>query len=259
MLTTTGRTRHITWYRTDAAAQILFLHGFSDSAECWDPVVRAIGDRWGMVALDARGHGESELPTEPAGRVAQARDAAMVLDEVAAGPVVVVGHSMGAGTAMQLAQLRPELVRGLVLEDPVLPPPGQVNQRGSGPLPEWLQRLRALDLEERIALGRKESPTWPEDELGPWARSKAQLHEDFTSLRPASDGPPYDLLAGLGCPTLVVAGDVAHGSVVAEKADGVPVTRFVRIAGVGHSVRREARDRFLVELAAFVAAATSDT
>lgn len=252
MLTTTGRTRHIAWYRTEAAPEILFLHGFSDSAECWDPVVRAIDDHWGMVALDARGHGRSGLPEEPAGREAQAADAAAVLDDLATGPVVVVGHSMGAGTAMQLGQSRPDLVRGLVLEDPVLPPPGRVNQGRAGLLPEWLLKLRALDEDARIARGREDQPTWPEDELAPWARSKAQMDEHFTELRPASDSPAYDLLDGLSCPVLVIAGEVARGSIVSEEAAGVRASRFVRIPGVGHSVRREARDRFLVELAAFV-------
>src|SRR4051812_42100568 len=74
-----GRTGHLAWYRTDeAVAEVAFLHGFSDSAHCWEPLIRAMpGIR--ALAIDARGHGESGLPEEPFGYAAHRDDAALVL------------------------------------------------------------------------------------------------------------------------------------------------------------------------------------
>jgi pimeloyl-ACP methyl ester carboxylesterase len=168
-----GRTAHLAWYRTDeAAAEVAFLHGFSDSAQCWEPLVRAMpGIR--ALAIDARGHGESGLPEEPFGYSAHRDDAALVLSsQPGDGGVVVVGHSMGAMSAAHLAASRPDLVRAVVLEDP---PTGQLSARQRDEplsLPTWLADLRALDLPSRIARGRSEDPDWTDDELEPWAVSK---------------------------------------------------------------------------------------
>lgn len=255
----TGRTGDIAWYRHGRGRpQVLFLHGFSDSAACWDPIVAAVQDRWPSLALDARGHGQSGLPDEPATPAAHADDAARVLDDIGAGPVVVVGHSMGAATAAELARRHPELVRALALEDPMLPLPERRVTRASGPLSDWLRQLRVLSLADRIARGRMENPNWPDDELAPWAVSKAQLDERFTKLRSPGDDPLRVLLA-VRCPVLLIHGDADKGSIVDPEAAATyldrattPV-RVVHIDGVGHSVRREARARFLAELTEFLA------
>ncbi|HEY2222582.1 alpha/beta hydrolase [Actinomycetospora sp.] len=255
-----GRTAHIAWTRTGTPIEVLFLHGFSDSGACWDPVVRAVSPRWEVLTLDARGHGASGLPDGPAGASEHAADAAMVLDDQATvdGGVIVVGHSMGAGTAIALAELRPDLVRALVLEDPVLRLPSEEPpERPPAGLPEGLRALRAMSLEQRIKQGRAENPTWADDELEPWALAKAELAEDFTLHRP-SVRPAPDLAAATNCPVLLVRGDPDRGSIVTPGAASDAVRRAdgriesVHITGVGHSIRREARDRFLVELGAFL-------
>ncbi len=95
-----GRTGHLAWYRTDGeAADVAFLHGFSDSARCWEPLIAALpGIR--ALAIDARGHGESGLPEETLGYPAYADDATLVLSgQERDGGRVVVGHSMGAMSA----------------------------------------------------------------------------------------------------------------------------------------------------------------
>ncbi len=255
-----GRTAHLAWSRTGAPVEVLFLHGFSDSGACWDPIVRVVSPRWDVLTLDARGHGASALPDGPAGGAEQAADAALVLDDqqTVDGGVIVVGHSMGAGTAIALAEQRPDLVRALVLEDPMLRLPSEEPRpRAAGGLPEGLRALRAMPLELRIKQGRTENPTWADDELEPWAQSKAELAEDFTQRRSAVR-PATDLAAATSCPVLLLRGDPERGSIVTPGAASDAVERAggrvesVHITGVGHSIRREARDRFLVELGAFL-------
>ncbi len=260
MTSVSGRTAHLAWSRTGTPVEVLFLHGFSDSGACWDPVVRVVSPRWQVLTPDARGHGASTLPDGPAGAAEQADDAAMLLDDqpTVDGGVIVVGHSMGAGTAIALAEQRPDLVRALVLEDPMLRLPSEEpHARAAGPLPEWLRALRAMPLEQRVKQGRAENPTWADDEFGPWARSKAELAEDFTRRRSAVRPPP-DLAAATGCPVLLMRGDPDRGSIVTPGAVSDAVDRAggrvesVHIGGVGHNIRREARDRFLLELGAFL-------
>ncbi len=267
-----GRTGHIAWTRHGDRADILFLHGFSDSGACWDPVVAALGAEWGALTTDARGHGESGLPEEPFGHTAHARDAAAVLDDqpgLDPAGVIVVGHSMGAVTAATLAGQRPDLVRAVVLEDP---PPGE---REGGPdpapaprtearpgpprqMPDWLRAVRALDQAIRIARCRADNPDWPEAELAPWAASKEQFDPGVFE-RPAEPFVPLrELLAKVAAPVLLVHGDVDRGSLLpptvaaaCAMASGGDV-EVARIDGAGHNVRRDRRDPFLAAFTGFL-------
>ncbi|MFC9689315.1 alpha/beta fold hydrolase [Kribbella sp. NPDC056951] len=253
-----GRTAQLQWYRTDAEpAEVAFLHGFSDSARCWEPLLAALpGIR--ALAIDARGHGDSGLPEEPLGYDALRDDAAVVLAEQPRdGGVVVVGHSMGAMSAAYLAAARPDLVRALVLEDP---PPGQANAGQGEPwsVPTWLADLQALELPARIARGRTDEPGWPEDELEPWAESKAQVNPGLFELTFQDPGPLTDLLAVTTCPVLLIHGDTERGSLIsseyAERCAQAAAGEFraAHLRGAGHSVRRDNRAQYLDELKSFL-------
>lgn len=211
------------------------------------------------VAIDARGHGESGLPEEPLRYTAHRDDAALVLSsQPSDGGVVVVGHSMGAMSAAYLAASRPDLVRAVVLEDPPTgaPPAGQQAQAWSEP--SWLADLRALDLPARIARGRSDEPDWPEDELEPWAASKAQLNPQLFDLPFQEAVPLTELLAATTCPVLLIHGDIERGSLIstdyAESCAQAAAGEFraVHIANAGHSVRRDNRPQYLAELTTFL-------
>jgi pimeloyl-ACP methyl ester carboxylesterase len=252
-----GETAHLAWYRTDeAAAEVAFLHGFSDSAQCWEPLLRAMpGIR--ALAIDARGHGESGLPEDPLRYTAQSEDAALVLSsQPHDGGFVVVGHSMGAMTAAYLAASRPDLVRAVVLEDPPTGAPSQQDESRSAPT--WLTDLRGLDLPSRIARGHSEDPDWPDDELEPWAVSKAQVNPHLFDLLFQDARPLTDLLAEIACPVLLIHGDVERGSLIsteyAERCAQAAAGEFraVHIANAGHSVHRDNRPQYVEELTTFL-------
>ncbi|MGW1345938.1 alpha/beta fold hydrolase [Kribbella sp. NPDC002412] len=254
-----GRTGHLAWYRTDeAAAEVAFLHGFSDSAQCWDPLIGAMpGIR--ALAIDARGHGESGLPDEPLRYAAHRDDAALVLSsQPRDGGVVVVGHSMGAMAAAYLAASRPDLVRAVVLEDPPTGEPSGNQPDEPWSEPGWLADLRALDLPARIARGRSDQPAWPEDELEPWAVSKAQLNPHLFELPFQQAAPLTDLLTEITCPVLLIHGDTERGSLIsteyAESCARAAAGDFqaAHIANAGHSVRRDNRPEYVMELTTFL-------
>ncbi|WP_410790655.1 alpha/beta fold hydrolase [Kribbella sp. C-35] len=258
MFSVRGRTAHLAWYRTDeAAAEVAFLHGFSDSAQCWEPL---LGEMSGTraLAIDARGHGESGLPDEPIRYAAHGDDAALVLSsQPHDGGIVVVGHSMGAMAAAYLAASRPDLVRAVVLEDPPPGTPGD-HEDEEWSEPTWLADVRALDLPSRIAQGRSSDPDWAEDELEPWAVSKAQVNPELFK-RPYQDPAPLtELLTEITCPVLLIHGDTERGALIStEYADRCAQAaagefRAVHIAGTGHSVRRDNRPQYLAELTAFL-------
>ncbi|WP_308201299.1 alpha/beta fold hydrolase [Carbonactinospora thermoautotrophica] len=69
-----------------------------------------------MIALDQRGHGYSDRPTDFS-REGYIEDAVAVLDRLGLGAVVVLGHSLGGVNAYQLAARHPHLVSALISED----------------------------------------------------------------------------------------------------------------------------------------------
>jgi pimeloyl-ACP methyl ester carboxylesterase len=99
---------------------VLLLHGLASTRRIWDLVVpHLVGAPApvAVVALDQRGHGDSERPDGPYDGATVARDALVALDALALSRVVVVGHSWGATTALRLAAASPERVLGLVALD----------------------------------------------------------------------------------------------------------------------------------------------
>ncbi|MEV4260905.1 alpha/beta hydrolase [Kribbella sp. NPDC049584] len=266
MFSVRGRTGHLAWYRTDeGAAEVAFLHGFSDSAQCWEPLIGAMaGIR--ALAIDARGHGESGLPEEPVSYTAHRDDAALVLsNQPSDAGVIVVGHSMGAMAAAYLAAARPDLVRAVVLEDPPTGPPTANQQPPTGErqerpmiMPDWLAEVRALEVPARIARGRAADPDWAEDELEPWAVSKGQVNPQLFELPYRDPQPLTDLLAEITCPVLLIHGDPERGGLIsteyAERCAQAAAGEFqaAHIAGAGHSVRRDKRPQYVAELTSFL-------
>ena len=95
---------------------ILLLHGLMGRATTWWPVAQWLRRYGRVVGVDARGHGRSQA-SGPWTTERLAADAAEVLEGLDAGPAVVIGHSMGGLTGIELAARRPDLVRALVVED----------------------------------------------------------------------------------------------------------------------------------------------
>jgi len=102
------------------APTVLAVHGVTASHKAW-PYLAAALPEVRIVAPDLRGRGRSNTLPAPYGMPSHAHDLAAVLLELAAGPVVVAGHSMGGFASVVLANLFPQHVRSLVLVDGGLP------------------------------------------------------------------------------------------------------------------------------------------
>ncbi len=96
-----------------AEVTVVLLHGWTLDGRAWHRQLAELRDRFGdrvrVVTYDARGHGRSSCMALRTATLAQlGDDLAAVLDEVApAGPVVLVGHSMGGMTVMEYAHRHP--------------------------------------------------------------------------------------------------------------------------------------------------------
>jgi pimeloyl-ACP methyl ester carboxylesterase len=97
-------------------APVALLHGLFGSARNLGVVQRALAAHFRMLALDLRNHGASPHAAAMDYR-AMAADVLQTLDQRAALPAALVGHSMGGKAAMTAALLHPEQVERLVVAD----------------------------------------------------------------------------------------------------------------------------------------------
>lgn len=101
---------------------VLLLHGLSNTAWSWAPVARRLRARRRVIAMDLRGHGLSDAPTDGYDEATLAADAVAVAEgsgllEAAGDRVVLAGHGLGAIVAAWTAAVLGERCAGLVLVD----------------------------------------------------------------------------------------------------------------------------------------------
>src|SRR6267154_6599653 len=94
---------------------LLFIHGFTDSAASWVPLVPRLADRCRMILVDLRGHGGSSRPESGYARRDLAMDLVLLLDALGLALVDVIGHSLGSLVAQNLAEDWPARVRRVAL------------------------------------------------------------------------------------------------------------------------------------------------
>jgi pimeloyl-ACP methyl ester carboxylesterase len=104
----------------DQGPVVVLLHGIADSGQTWDvllPHLPTDNDRgaFTILAPDLLGHGRSAKPRSDYSLSAHANMLRNLLDALGHDQVIVVGHSLGGGVAMQFAHQYPERCRGLML------------------------------------------------------------------------------------------------------------------------------------------------
>ncbi len=195
-----------------------------------------------VIGYDARGHGESD-PASPGGGYGYPQlrgDLASVIDgQVGEGRVVLVGHSMGAHTAVGFALENPDRVAGLVLIGPTY-----LGTIEADSLRYWDGLSAALDdggidgFVSYIDRFQEIDPGWRDSVLR-FTRERMERHRHLdalvTALREVPRSSPFEAvneLETLAVPTLVVAShdaaDPGHPYAIArEYAERIPGARLV--------------------------------
>lgn len=126
------------------APAVHFAHANGFNALTYRAILGQAAKHFHVWASDLRGHGRTGLPADPKhhpGWQVYAGDLVATLEALKSGPVILAGHSMGATASLMAAIHRPDLVRGLVLADPVIFAPA-AHAMGMG--------MRALGLFDRV-------------------------------------------------------------------------------------------------------------
>ena len=249
---------------------ILLLHQSLARSEDWENIFPRLATRYRTIAYDARGHGRSGRATDYSLR-GFADDALRILREVAKEPSVLIGHSLGALAALVAAADSPDLVRGLVLEDPALGYPKPWEAAKYAALREGIANTedpkvlaKAVSKQPLPSPGPRGERTYGELR-GFFAAERVvtyfrDVDPAFIDARVAGDEPSAalitDALSKVRAPVLVLAGEPRLGGAVDDpsewklkKLGDVTVKRF---PGSGHLLHGFRPEQFIENIEPFL-------
>lgn len=245
------RLHYLDWDGPPDPLPVVFLHGGGLSAHTWDLVCAALRRDRRCLALDQRGHGDSDWSSElDYAFETQARDLAEFVDRLGLARFALVGMSMGGINALLYAAAHPERVAALALID-VGP---DVQPAGGRRIAAFVQQtIEADSLDELVAQAQAFNPDRDPRLLrrslqhafrrradGKWVRKN-----DTRPWRQPGDSAGrlrryWGLVPQIACPTLVVRGarsDVFHDADAQKLAQALPQGRWARVENAGHSVQ----------------------
>jgi pimeloyl-ACP methyl ester carboxylesterase len=264
-----GRMRlHYLDWGTAGLPPVLFLHGGGLNAHTWDLLCAALRGQWHCLALDQRGHGESEWsPEMDYSTESHVGDLQAFLDALKLERLVLVGMSLGGINALAWAGKHSRRLAGLVLVD-VGP---EIRFDGVRKIAAFTSDATPLDsVEQFVERALTFNPRRNRELL-----RRSLLH----NLRCLPDGRfmwKYDqrhrgkidpgayarrrqllwaAVETVECPTLIVRGaesDVFHDEDAERLAGRFQRGRWVRIEGAGHTVQGDNPAALLVRLREFL-------
>lgn len=214
----------------------LLVHGGAARLEQWSAQLAHLRRTRRAVALDLRGHGESEPPRDhDLSLEAMADDVVAVADALGLDRFVVVAHSYGTGVAAVLASLHPARLAGLVLVDGGywLPTTAELEELRQGFRPPAYRAFTDLWFEHLLVNAR------PATRAAVLEALHATPREVFVSVIYGSVGfDPRPAVAGFQGPRLVIGAEALDGPTMFQRAiEGIP---FQLVKGVSHWVMMDA-------------------
>jgi pimeloyl-ACP methyl ester carboxylesterase len=261
------RFHYLDW-GTAGLPPVLFLHGGGLNAHTWDLVCAALRRERHCLALDQRGHGESEWsPEMDYATESHVGDLEAFRQALGLERFVLVGMSLGGANALAWAGQHSRRLAGLVLVD-VGP---EMRVEGTRKIAAFTSDATPLDsLEQFVDRALAFNPRRNRELLrrsllhnlrrmpdGRYMWKYDQRHRG--KVDPGAPARRRELLwsavAGVACPTLVVRGaqsDVFHDADAERLAGRLPQARWVKIEGAGHTVQGDNPAGLLVALREFL-------
>jgi len=165
------------------APPLVLLHGLGSQASTWDTVAAEFAKHFRVLAIDQRGHGDSDRPGEYSFELMR-DDILGVLDRLGLDRINLLGHSMGGTVAYLIAEKEPGRIGRLILEDtpPPFPAGRMASERPDEPVPfdwavvpaiigqlndpdpAWWERLAEITAKTLIVAGGPDSHV-PQDKI----------------------------------------------------------------------------------------------
>ncbi|HWR65806.1 MAG TPA: alpha/beta hydrolase [Bellilinea sp.] len=246
---------------------MILLHGFGASTYTWHKVMEPLADRGTVIAFDRPAFGLTERPApgswtdeNPYTSDFAVKLTIGLMDQLDVEKAILIGHSAGAGIAVQTALTIPERVNGLVLVDPAM--------SGRPGMPDWLEntpQMKRLGPYLARSLAGKEGDAFQEASWHDFSkfteadkeayRKPLQVENwdvalwEFTKANQTTDMTPR--LSEIKVTVLVISGDDDRIIPITESeriAEALPDARLEVVPACGHLPQEECPDAFLVAI-----------
>jgi pimeloyl-ACP methyl ester carboxylesterase len=252
MIVLHGRRFHYTDWGRPTSPPAVLLHGITGHARTWDDEAELLAARFRVLALDQRGHGDSDpAPDGDYSDDALLGDLVAFVDTLDLRRFTVLALSLGGRVAINYAGRNPDRVERLVVVDigPEIAPAGRA--RVGMLMAAAPERFATVD--EVVAHLRANNPRYTEAMLRHRAQHAARTLPDGgvtwkydralrDAIRQGRLRVPADLWPqwrAIQCPTLLVRGaesDVLSAETAKRMVDELPHARLVVVPGAGHTV-----------------------
>lgn len=225
---------------------LVLLHGAFGAIDLWGPILTSLAENRQVIAVELQGHGHTADIDRPFSYEQMADDVAALMDHLSIARADIVGYSMGADTALQVAIRHPERVRKLA--------PISGKYRYDGEYPELLAGIQELTpdffagtpwedaylrhapnpenfplLVEKIKVFFGTEYAWHEADIQAISAPTLLIIGDSDAVRPEHEMQLFRLLGGgvdgdvMGLPNsqLAILPGMTHGTIVFEGADQV--------------------------------------
>ncbi|MBM4195266.1 MAG: alpha/beta hydrolase [Gemmatimonadetes bacterium] len=263
-----GLNFHVVERGAPSAPPLVFLHGITGHARTWDDEAQALAERFHVVAIDQRGHGDSDRAADgDYGNPAMVEDLAAIVDALGFRQFDLVGLSMGGRVSIGYTGGHPGRVKRLVIVDigPDIALAGMKRVMGTmAGAPE-----RFATKEEAAALIRLANPRYTEAKLRhrvehglrtlpdggfEWKYDR-ELREGARQGRARPAGDLWGAWRAIDCPTLLVQGresDILDDTIAKKMIESQPRARLAVVPEAGHTVPGDQPEAFLGLLKEFL-------
>ena len=240
---------------------LVFLHGLTGHARTWDDEAQSFADRFHVLAIDQRGHGDSDCAADgDYGNPAMVDDLAAIVDSLGLSRFDLVGLSMGGRVSIGYTGSHPGRVRRLVIVDigPDIAAAGR--NRVMGTMAGAPERFATTD--EALAFIRAGNPRYTDAKLrhrvehglralpdGGFAwKYDRELRDGARQGRARPAGDLWAAWKAIDCPTLIVQcreSDILDDAIAKCMMDEQPRASLSVVADAGHTVPGDQPEAFL--------------
>jgi esterase len=255
------------WPSARSGAQdLVLLHGFTGHARSWDAFAESMTDRYRVLALDQRGHGQTTwAPADEYGVADMADDLAAFVTALGLSGFSLLGLSMGGMVAIEYAGRRPEALAACVIVD--IGP--EIVAAGSSRIQAGVRTTDVFaSRDDAFAAARAANSLPPEahhrhrsdhalmrTEDGRWTYRYDRALRGSGRLRPRNPEAAWASCANINVPTQIIRGDqsdILSPEIADRMIEVIPDAQLVTVTNSGHSVPLDAPDGFLAAARGFL-------
>jgi pimeloyl-ACP methyl ester carboxylesterase len=272
------RLHYLEWGSAPAGddAAIVLVHGVGSSAHIWDLCGPSLASKTGqrVVAIDQRGHGESDQPDAGYDFQSVVEDLCGFMDSLGiVEPALLVGHSWGASVVLHFAEVHPDRTAAIALIDGGTASPGERMNWADAEkrlTPPEIDGMLWTDLRKRMSGARAYSDPRAESvgrslfhvDADGRIRRRFRVPNHMQVVRALWEQRPAEILARLRCPVLVLPARQESDNVdyLQNKIAGVervqqlqPSAQVRWFENTVHDIPLQRPDELVDELSAFAA------